>query len=40
MFNEIGLMPKTKFQEQCENGIPIEEAFDDIKKHIKSLWQK
>jgi hypothetical protein len=40
MFNEIGLMPKTKFQEQCEKGTPIEEAFDEVKKHIKDLWQK
>lgn len=40
MFNEIGLIPKTKFQEQWEKGTPIEEAFDEIKTHIKSLWQK
>jgi hypothetical protein len=40
MFNEIGLMPKTKFQQKCEKGTPIEEAFEEIKAHIKSLWQK
>ncbi len=32
-------MPKTKFQEQCERGAPIEEAFDEVKKHIKSLGE-
>ncbi len=25
MFNEIGLMPKTKFQLECEKGFTIEE---------------
>lgn len=40
MFNEIGLLPKTKFEELCEKGTPIEEAFDEVKNHIRSLWQK
>ncbi len=40
MFNEIGLLPKTKFQKQCEKGTPIEGAFDEVKTHIKSLWRK
>ncbi len=40
MFNEIGLMPKTKFQEQCEKGTPIEEAWQELITHVRSFSWK
>jgi hypothetical protein len=41
MFNEIGLMPKTKFQEQCEKGTPIEEAWVELIAHVRNFpWKK
>jgi hypothetical protein len=41
MFNEIGLMPKTKFQEKCEKGTPLEEARQELLAHVRSFpWKK
>ncbi len=41
MFNEIGLIPKTKFQEQCEKGTPLEEARQELLAHVRSFpWKK
>jgi hypothetical protein len=41
MFNEIGLMPKTKFQEQCEKGTLLEEARQELLAHVRSFpWKK
>jgi hypothetical protein len=41
IFNEIGLMPKTKFQEKCEKGTPLEEARQELLAHVRSFpWKK
>jgi hypothetical protein len=41
MFNEIGLMPKTKFQEQCEKGHSVEEVHQLLIAHVRSFpWKK
>jgi hypothetical protein len=37
MFNEIGLMPKTKFQEQCEKGTPADVARQELLRHVRSF---
>jgi hypothetical protein len=41
MFNEIGLMPKTKFQLECEKGFTVEETRQEILAHVRSFpWKK
>jgi hypothetical protein len=41
MFNEIGLMPKTKFQEQCEKGTLADVARQELIAHVRSFpWKK
>ena len=38
--NQLGVMPKTKFQLECDKGRPAEEVFDDLLIYVKSLWIK
>jgi hypothetical protein len=41
MFNEIGLMPKTKFQLECEKGTPASVARQELIAHVRSFpWKK
>ncbi len=40
MLYELGVMEKTAFQKECENGISIEESRKRIHAKIDSLWQK
>ncbi len=41
MFNEIGLLPKTNFQEQCEKGHTADETREILLKHVRSFpWKK
>lgn len=41
MFNEIGIMPKTKFQIECEKGHSVEETREILLKHVRSFeWKK
>jgi hypothetical protein len=38
---ELGLIEKTQFEIDCENGIPLEEARRRLHEHIDSLpWKK
>jgi hypothetical protein len=39
MFNEMGLLPKTAFQKECEDAISIEEFRTPVHKKLKTLWQ-
>ncbi len=39
MFNEIGLIPKTKFQIECEGAISLEEFRAGMDKRIEELWK-
>jgi hypothetical protein len=38
MFTEIGLIPKTKFQIECEDAISVEELRTRVHKKLKQLW--
>jgi hypothetical protein len=40
MFNELGLLPKTKFQKERENGITVNELKDSLLEQIDELWSK
>lgn len=40
MFNEMGLLPKTKFQTESEDAISIEELRMRVHKELKQLWNK
>jgi hypothetical protein len=41
MFNEIGLMPKTKFQLECEKGFTVEKTRQELLAHVRSFpWKK
>jgi hypothetical protein len=40
IFNELGLLPKTKFQKEIENGITVEEFRIRVHKKLKTLWQE
>jgi hypothetical protein len=41
MFNEIGLLPKTKFEELCEKGTALEEARQELLEHVRGFaWKK
>ena len=38
---EIGVLPKTKFQQECEGAITIEELRTRVYKHINAYpWKK
>jgi hypothetical protein len=39
MFNEMGLVPKTAFQKECEDTISVEEFRTRVHKKLKTLWQ-
>lgn len=38
--NQMGLMPKTKFQKECEGAISIEEFRANVHKKLAILWKK
>jgi hypothetical protein len=40
LLNHLGILPKTKFQIECEAGRPAEDVFDDLLIYTKSLWEK
>lgn len=40
IFNELGLLPKTKFQKERESGITLEEFKSNMHKRIDDLWSK
>lgn len=40
MFNEMGLLPKTKFQTEWESGITVEELRASLYEQIDELWSK
>jgi hypothetical protein len=40
MFNELGLLPKTTFQKERENGITVKELKDSLLEQIDELWSK
>jgi hypothetical protein len=41
MFNEIGVIPKTKFQLECEKGYIIQEVRKELLAHVRSFpWKK
>ncbi len=40
MFNEMGLLPKTKFQKEREGGITVNELKEDLLKLNRELWSK
>lgn len=38
---ELGLMEKTQFEKDCEEGMSVEEFSNRIQKHIDNLqWKK
>lgn len=40
MFNEMGLLPKTQFQIEREEGITLEQFRKNMHKRIDTLWSK
>jgi len=41
MLKELGVISKTKFQKECEEGITLDELNNRLTKHIESLpWKK
>jgi hypothetical protein len=40
MFKELGLLPKTTFQKERENGITVKELKDTLLEQIDELWSK
>jgi hypothetical protein len=40
VLKEMGLMPKTQFDIDFENGIPLEESRKNMMTFIDKLWQK
>ncbi len=40
MLNDRGLVPKTKFQIECEEAIGIEEFRTRVHAKLKVLWDK
>jgi selenocysteine-specific translation elongation factor len=40
MLYELGIMEKTAFQIECENGFTIEESRKRVHAKIDSLWKK
>ena len=41
MFTDAGILPKTKFQLECERGTPLEEARQELLAYVRSFpWKK
>ncbi len=41
MLNKPGIVEKTKFQIECEEGISLDELDNRLTKHIENLpWEK
>ena len=41
MLKELGVISKTKFHKECEDGITLDELNNRLTKHIESLpWKK
>jgi hypothetical protein len=40
MFKELGLLPKTTFQKERENGITVKKLKDSLLEQIDELWSK
>jgi selenocysteine-specific translation elongation factor len=40
MLYELGVMEKTAFQIECENGITPEELREHLLTTVRSLWKK
>jgi hypothetical protein len=40
IFNDMGLIPKTQFQIDRENGVTIEEARKQTHNFIDGLWKR
>ena len=38
IFNEIGLLPKTTFQIERQNGITVNELKESLLEQIDELW--
>jgi hypothetical protein len=38
MFSQMGLVPKTTFQKECEDAISVEEFRKRVHKKLKTLW--
>lgn len=40
IFNELGLLPKTKFQKEWDSCITVEEFKNNMLQQIDHLWSK
>ncbi len=40
VLNQLGLIEKTEFQRECENGHTIEESRKRVHAKIDTLWEK
>ena len=40
MFKELGLLSKTTFQKERENGITVNQLKDSLLEQIDELWSK
>jgi hypothetical protein len=40
MFTELGLLPKTTFQIERQNGITVNELKESLLEQIDELWSK
>ncbi len=41
LLKELGIVSKTKFERECEEGITLDELDNRLTKHIKKLpWKK
>ena len=40
LLNQLGIIQKTEFQRECENGYTIEESRKRVHAKIDTLWKK
>jgi hypothetical protein len=38
--NELGLIEKSKFDEEFEQGIGLEELRDGLKTYVRKIWKQ
>ncbi len=38
MLEQLGVIKKSQFDIDFENGMTVDEVFDNLKEHVKKTW--
>lgn len=40
LLKEMGVVEKTQFEKECEQGVPAQEVFAELRNKVTRYWQK